>query len=50
MKYEIIRRQNLGLSITGPFSRNRRRSESTYTVLTIGIILSAAAFIAALFQ
>ena len=49
MKHEIIRRQQLGLSILGPFSRNRRRYEHTYTVLVIGILLSAASFVAAFF-
>lgn len=49
MKHELIRRQQLGLSITGPFSRNRRRHEGTYIFLTIGILLSATAFIVALF-
>ena len=29
MYHEIIRRHQLGLTITGPFSRNRRRSDKT---------------------
>ena len=52
MKHEIIRRQQLGLAISGPFSRNRRRSEITpnpHFVITAGIILAAVIFVAAIF-
>jgi hypothetical protein len=49
MKHEVIRRQQLGLAMHGPYSRNRRRHESTYIVLVVGVLISAASFIAALF-
>lgn len=50
MKHEIIRRQQLGLAISGPFSRNRRRFHlDPYFVLTGGIAIAAVIFVAAIF-
>jgi hypothetical protein len=52
MKNEIIRRQQLGLAISGPFSRNRRRSEITanpHLLITAGVIIAAILFVAAIF-
>jgi hypothetical protein len=50
MKQELIRRQQLGLTIHGPYSRNRRRpSINSYAVMTAGIILAAALFLVATF-
>jgi hypothetical protein len=52
MKNEIIRRQQLGLAISGPFSRNRRRTEipaNPHFIITSGIILAAVIFVAAIF-
>jgi len=50
MKHEIIRRQQLGLNISGPFSRNRRRFHiNPHLLLTSGIVIAAVLFVAAIF-
>lgn len=55
MKYELIRRHQLGLSIQGPYSRNRRRHRTSRSLINphmcicAAIALAAVAFLVATF-